>query len=130
MVALVGPLGAGKSTIGKLLLRLYEVDSGRIMIDGTDIRGLSQVSLRKAIGLVAQETILFNDSIRNNITYGKPEANDAQLWEAVRLASLEGFVARQSLGMETVVGERGVRLSGGERQRVGIARAILKQPGS
>lgn len=129
MVALVGASGAGKSTIGKLLLRLYDVESGSVTIDGKDIRGLTQVSLRKAIGLVAQETILFNDTVRNNITYGMPEANDAQVWEAVRMASLEKFVAEQSLGLDTVVGERGVRLSGGERQRVGIARAILKQPG-
>lgn len=129
MVALVGPSGAGKSTIGKLLLRLYDVNSGSVAIDGQDIRGFTQVSLRKAIGLVAQETILFNDTVRNNITYGKPEANDAQVWAAVRMASLEKFVAGQSLGLDTVVGERGVRLSGGERQRVGIARAILKQPG-
>lgn len=129
MVALVGPSGAGKSTIGKLLLRLYDIDSGRIMIDGKDIRSLTQISLRRAIGLVAQETILFNDTIRNNIIYGKPEANDVQLWDAVRLASLESFVDGQTLGLDTIVGERGVRLSGGERQRVGIARAILKHPG-
>lgn len=128
MVALVGPSGAGKSTIVRLLLRLYDVQSGQILINGVDIRKITQTSLRQAIGLVAQETILFHDTLRNNISYGKPSATDSEIWDAVRNASLEGFVSNQSEFLDTVVGEQGARLSGGERQRVGIARAVLKDP--
>lgn len=128
MVALVGPSGAGKSTIVRLLLRLYDVQSGQILINGVDIRKLTQTSLRKAIGLVAQETILFHDTLRNNINYGKPLASDMEIWNAVRNASLEDFVKNQNELLDTVVGEQGTRLSGGERQRVGIARAVLKDP--
>lgn len=129
MVALVGPSGAGKSTVGSLLLRLYDSDDGRVVVDGYDVRCVTQNSLRRSIGLVAQDTILFNDSLRNNIRYGKPSASEAEIWDAVRMASLESFVHGLPEGLETVTGERGVRLSGGERQRVGIARAVLKQPG-
>lgn len=128
MVALVGPSGAGKSTVGRLLLRLYDTDEGRVLVDGHDVRLLTQNSLRRSIGLVAQDTILFNDTLRNNIAYGMPEATDAQVWEAVQLASLEDFVGLLPEGLDTITGERGVRLSGGERQRVGIARAVLKRP--
>lgn len=128
MVALVGPSGAGKSTIVRLLLRLYDVQSGQILFNGIDIRKLTQVSLRKAIGLVAQETVLFHDSLRNNICYGRPMASDAEIWDAIRNASLEDFILNQSDQLDTMVGEQGTRLSGGERQRVGIARAILKRP--
>lgn len=129
MVALVGPSGAGKSTIVKLLLRMYDVGSGRILVHGNDVRHVKQESLRKIIGLVAQETVLFNDTLFNNIKYGKPDATEAEVWSAVRSASLGKFVEKQTYGLDTVTGEQGMRLSGGERQRVGIARAILKQPG-
>lgn len=129
MVALVGPSGAGKSTIGKLLLRLYDVDGGRVLIDGVDVRSVTQSSLRHTIGLVAQETILFNDTLRNNITYGRPDATEMEIQEAVCMASLETFVNEQQDGLEITVGEQGLRLSGGERQRVGIARALIKRPG-
>lgn len=129
MVALVGPSGAGKSTIGKLLLRLYDIDEGRVLIDGTDVRSVTQSSLRHTIGLVAQETILFNDTLRNNITYGRPDATEMEIQEAVRMANLETFVTEQQDGLDIVVGEQGLRLSGGERQRVGIARALIKRPG-
>lgn len=129
MVALVGPSGAGKSTIGKLLLRLYDVDEGRVLVDGIDVRAVTQASLRHSIGLVAQETILFNDTLRNNITYGRPDATDGEVQEAISMANLETFVGEQQDGLEIIVGEQGVRLSGGERQRVGIARALIKRPG-
>lgn len=128
MVALVGPSGAGKSTIVRLLLRLYDVHAGKVLVNGTDIRQLTQTSLRHSIGLVAQETVLFNDTLRNNICYGRPNATDIEVWNAVRLASLEDFVKAQPLGLDTIVGEQGIRLSGGERQRVGIARAVIKEP--
>ncbi|HYF28761.1 MAG TPA: ABC transporter ATP-binding protein [Candidatus Paceibacterota bacterium] len=125
-VALVGPSGAGKSTITKLLLRLYDVTGGTIRIDGQDIREVTQESLRKAISFVPQEPALFHRSLRENISYGRPDASEAEIIEAAKKAHCHEFIAGLPLGYETYVGERGVKLSGGERQRVAIARAILK----
>jgi ATP-binding cassette subfamily B protein len=127
-VAIVGPSGAGKSTISRLLFRFYDVTGGRILIDGQDIREVTQTSLRSAIGMVPQDTVLFNDTIRYNIRYGRWEASDAEVEEAARLAQIDGFIRRSPLGYETEVGERGLKLSGGEKQRVAIARTILKAP--
>jgi ATP-binding cassette, subfamily B, heavy metal transporter len=127
-VAIVGPSGAGKSTISRLLFRFYDVTGGRIMIDGQDIRDVTQKSLRKAIGMVPQDTVLFNDTIRYNIRYGEWDATDAEVEEAARLARIDGFIRLAPKGYETEVGERGLKLSGGEKQRVAIARTILKGP--
>lgn len=127
-VAIVGPSGAGKSTISRLLFRLYEVSGGRILIDGQNIREVTQRSLRESIGMVPQDTVLFNDTIRYNIRYGRWEASDAEVEEAARLAQIDGFIRRSPQGYETEVGERGLKLSGGEKQRVAIARTILKGP--
>jgi ATP-binding cassette, subfamily B, heavy metal transporter len=127
-VAIVGPSGAGKSTISRLLFRLYDVSSGRITIDGQDIRNVAQASLRAAIGMVPQDTVLFNDTIRYNIRYGRWDANDSEVEEAARLAQIDGFIRMSPKGYETQVGERGLKLSGGEKQRVAIARTILKAP--
>jgi ABC-type transport system involved in Fe-S cluster assembly fused permease/ATPase subunit len=127
-VAIVGPSGAGKSTISRLLFRFYEVTGGHILIDGQDIRDVTQTSLRAAIGIVPQDTVLFNDTIRYNIRYGRWEASDAEVEEAARLAQIDGFIRRSPQGYETEVGERGLKLSGGEKQRVAIARTILKGP--
>ena len=127
-VAVVGPSGAGKSTISRLLFRFYEVSGGRISIDGQDIRDVTQKSLRTAIGMVPQDTVLFNDTIRYNIRYGRWEASDAEVEEAARLAQIDDFIRRSPKGYETEVGERGLKLSGGEKQRVAIARTILKAP--
>ena len=127
-VAIVGPSGAGKSTISRLLFRLYEVSGGRILIDGQDIRDVTQRSLRAAIGMVPQDTVLFNDTIRYNIRYGRWEATDAEVEEAAKLAQIDAFIRRSPQGYETEVGERGLKLSGGEKQRVAIARTILKGP--
>ena len=127
-VAIVGPSGAGKSTISRLLFRLYEVSGGRILIDGQDIREVTQRSLRASIGMVPQDTVLFNDTIRYNIRYGRWEATDAEVEEAARLAQIDAFIRRSPQGYETEVGERGLKLSGGEKQRVAIARTILKGP--
>src|SRR6266853_4862233 len=127
-VAVVGPSGAGKSTISRLLFRFYEVSGGRISIDGQDIRDVTQDSLRAAIGIVPQDTVLFNDTIRYNIRYGRWEASDAEVQEAARLAQIDAFVRLSPKGYETEVGERGLKLSGGEKQRVAIARTILKAP--
>jgi ATP-binding cassette, subfamily B, heavy metal transporter len=127
-VAVVGPSGAGKSTISRLLYRFYEVTGGRIEIDGQDIRDVTQKSLRSAIGMVPQDTVLFNDTIRYNIRYGRWEATDAEVEEAARLAQIDGFIRLSPRGYETEVGERGLKLSGGEKQRVAIARTILKGP--
>ncbi len=127
-VAIVGSSGAGKSTLGKLLFRFYDVKAGSIEIDGQDIRQVSQHSLRKAIGVVPQDTVLFNTSIFENVRYGSIEASDEAVWEAIRMAHLDEFVAQLPKGVDTVVGERGLKLSGGEKQRVAIARAILKRP--
>ncbi len=127
-VAIVGPSGAGKSTISRLLFRFYDIGEGRISIDGQDIRDVTQASLRQSIGMVPQDTVLFNDTIRYNIRYGRWEATDAEVEEATRLAQIDGFIRRSPMGYETEVGERGLKLSGGEKQRVAIARAMLKSP--
>jgi ABC-type transport system involved in Fe-S cluster assembly fused permease/ATPase subunit len=127
-VAVVGPSGAGKSTISRLLFRFYEVTGGRISIDGQDIRDVTQKSLRMAIGMVPQDTVLFNDTIRYNIRYGRWEATNAEVEEAARLAQIDDFIRLSPKGYETEVGERGLKLSGGEKQRVAIARTILKGP--
>ncbi len=127
-VAIVGPSGAGKSTISRLLFRFYDVDAGAIRIDGQDIRDVTQASLRAAIGIVPQDTVLFNDTIFYNIAYGRPAATVAEVEEAARLARIHDFIVRQPDGYKTRVGERGLKLSGGERQRVAIARTILKRP--
>ncbi len=127
-VAIVGPSGAGKSTISRLLFRFYDVTSGRITIDGQDIRDVSQESLRAAIGIVPQDTVLFNDTIGYNIRYGHWDATDAEVREAARMAQVAGFIESLPSGYDTPVGERGLKLSGGEKQRVAIARTILKGP--
>ena len=127
-IAVVGPSGAGKSTISRLLFRFYDVTGGRILIDGQDIRDVTQNSLREAIGMVPQDTVLFNDTIRYNIRYGRWEASDAEVEEAARLAQIDAFIRMSPKGYETEVGERGLKLSGGEKQRVAIARTILKGP--
>jgi ATP-binding cassette subfamily B protein len=127
-VAIVGPSGAGKSTISRLLFRLYDVSGGRILIDGQDIRQVTQTSLRAAIGMVPQDTVLFNDTIRYNIRYGRWDASDAEVEEAARTAQIDAFIKASPKGYETEVGERGLKLSGGEKQRVAIARTILKAP--
>jgi len=127
-VALVGPSGSGKSTIGRLLFRFYDVTGGAIRIDGQDIRDIAQASLHAAIGVVPQDTVLFNDTIRYNIGYGRPGATPAEIEAAARAAKIHDFVAALPDGYDTAVGERGLKLSGGEKQRVGIARTLLKDP--
>jgi ATP-binding cassette, subfamily B, heavy metal transporter len=127
-VAIVGPSGAGKSTISRLLFRLYDVSSGRILIDGQDIRNVTQSSLRASIGMVPQDTVLFNDTIRYNIRYGRWDATDAEVEEAARMAQIDAFIRISPKGYQTEVGERGLKLSGGEKQRVAIARTVLKGP--
>jgi ATP-binding cassette subfamily B protein len=127
-VAIVGPSGAGKSTISRLLFRLYDVSGGQITIDGQNIRDVTQASLRASIGMVPQDTVLFNDTIRYNIRYGRWDATDAEVEEAAAMAKIDGFIRRSPHGYETEVGERGLKLSGGEKQRVAIARTILKGP--
>ncbi|WP_440959450.1 ABCB family ABC transporter ATP-binding protein/permease [Oceanicaulis sp. LC35] len=127
-VGLAGPSGAGKSTLLRLLFRFYDPDEGRVLIDGQDIAGVTQSSLRNALGLVPQDVVLFNDTLRENILYGWPEADEDALWDAVERARLGEFVRSLPKGLETRVGERGLKLSGGEKQRVGVARAILKNP--
>ncbi len=127
-VAIVGPSGAGKSTIGRLLYRFYDVNDGRILIDGQDLREVRQDSLRRAIGIVPQDTVLFNDDLLYNILYGRPDASEAEAKEAARLAQIAEFVEGLPDGWQTQVGERGLKLSGGEKQRVAIARTILKNP--
>ena len=127
-VAVVGPSGAGKSTISRLLFRLYDVSSGRILIDGQDIRNVTQASLRAQIGMVPQDTVLFNDTIRYNIRYGRWDASDAEVEQAAQLAQIDPFIRMSPKGYETQVGERGLKLSGGEKQRVAIARTVLKGP--
>jgi ATP-binding cassette subfamily B protein len=127
-VAIVGPSGAGKSTISRLLFRFYDVTSGRILIDDQDIRDVTQKSLRSAIGMVPQDTVLFNDTLRYNIRYGRWDATDAEVEQAAKLAQIDHFIKMSPKGYETEVGERGLKLSGGEKQRVAIARTILKAP--
>jgi ATP-binding cassette subfamily B protein len=127
-VAIVGPSGAGKSTISRILFRFYDVTAGRVTIDGQDIRAVRQDSLRAAIGIVPQDTVLFNDTVYYNIAYGHPEADREAVIEAARLAQIHDFVDGLPDGYDTVVGERGLKLSGGEKQRVAIARTILKDP--
>lgn len=127
-VAIVGPSGSGKSTISRLLFRFYDPIEGSVLIDGQDLRAVDQASVRRAIGIVPQDTVLFNDTIGYNIQYGRPEATDSEMHEAARLAKIDQFVERLPLGYKALVGERGLKLSGGEKQRVAIARTILKNP--
>ncbi len=127
-VAVVGPSGAGKSTISRILYRFYDIKSGQVTIDGQDIRDVTQASLRAAIGIVPQDTVLFNDTVKYNIAYGRIGANEAEIKEAARLAQIDKFITLLPLGYESMVGERGLKLSGGEKQRVAIARTILKNP--
>jgi ATP-binding cassette subfamily B protein len=126
--AIVGPSGAGKSTISRLLYRFYDVTAGRILIDGQDISRVTQHSLRAGVGMVPQDTVLFNDTIRYNIRYGRPDASDEEVYRAAKLAHIHEFVMSLPQGYDTMVGERGLKLSGGEKQRVSIARTILKSP--
>ncbi|MGY9046600.1 MAG: ABCB family ABC transporter ATP-binding protein/permease, partial [Rhodobacterales bacterium] len=127
-VALVGPSGSGKSTIGRLLFRFYDVTGGALTIDGQDLRDVTQNSLHRAIGVVPQDTVLFNDTIRYNIAYGRDGATEDEIIAAARSAQIHDFISRLPEGYETMVGERGLKLSGGEKQRVGIARTLLKNP--
>jgi ATP-binding cassette, subfamily B, heavy metal transporter len=127
-IAIVGPSGAGKSTISRLLFRFYDVTGGRITIDGQDVRDVTQASLRAAIGMVPQDTVLFNDTIAYNIRYGRPEASEAEIREAAQTAQIADFLKSLPDGYNTEVGERGLKLSGGEKQRVAIARTVLKAP--
>ena len=127
-VAVVGPSGAGKSTLARLLYRFYDVTGGAIRVDGQDLRRITQHSLRKAIGIVPQDTVLFNDTVAYNIAYGRPGASQAEVEGAARAAHIHGFIAATPKGYETMVGERGLKLSGGEKQRVAIARTLLKNP--
>ena len=127
-IAIVGPTGAGKSTISRLLFRFYDVASGSILVNGNDIRDITQVSLRKNIGVVPQDTVLFNDTIHYNLSYGKINADEKEIWEVSRRSKLSELIKTLPDGMSTVVGERGLKLSGGEKQRVAIARTLLKNP--
>lgn len=128
MVAIVGPSGAGKSTISRILFRFYDIQSGSVRIDGQDIRDVTQASVRSAIGVVPQDTVLFNDAILYNIRYGRPDASDDDVFAAAKLAQIDGFIRSLPQGYKSMVGERGLKLSGGEKQRVAIARTILKGP--
>ena len=128
ITAVVGQSGAGKSTLARLLFRFYDVQSGKILIDGQNIQDVTQASLRKAIGIVPQDTVLFNDTIGYNIAYGNPSASIGEVQEAARAAQIDGFIKRLPEGYDTQVGERGLKLSGGEKQRVAIARTLLKKP--
>ena len=125
---MVGASGAGKSTIARLLFRFYDPGAGRICIDGTDIRTVTQASLREHIGVVPQDTVLFNDTLAYNLAYGAPHASPEQLETTIRTAHLDRFIGMLPEGLQTQVGERGLKLSGGEKQRVAIARALLKDP--
>ena len=127
-IAVVGPSGAGKSTLARLLFRFYDIDAGRILVNDQDVRAVTQESLRAAIGIVPQDTVLFNDSLRYNIAYARHGASQADIEAAARAANIHTFITRLPAGYDTVVGERGLKLSGGEKQRVAIARAILKNP--
>jgi ATP-binding cassette subfamily B protein len=126
--AIVGVSGAGKSTLSRLLYRFFDPQSGRILMDGQDIRAVTQQSLRRGIGIVPQDTVLFNDTLGYNIRYGRPDASDEELLQAAHAAHLSGLLAQLPQGLDTLVGERGLKLSGGEKQRVAIARALLKRP--
>jgi ATP-binding cassette subfamily B protein len=126
--AVVGPSGAGKSTLSRLLYRFYEVGEGEILIDGQNVSDVTQVSLRDAVGIVPQDTVLFNDTVAYNIRYGRPDASDEEVMQAAKLASIDDFIQSSSDGYETNVGERGLKLSGGEKQRVAMARTVLKDP--
>jgi ABC-type transport system involved in Fe-S cluster assembly fused permease/ATPase subunit len=128
MVAIVGSTGSGKSTIGRLLFRFYDVSGGALSIDGQDVRDVTQESLHKAIGVVPQDTVLFNDTIRYNIAYGRDGASQNEIEDAARAAQIHDFIVALPEGYDTAVGERGLKLSGGEKQRVGIARTLLKDP--
>ncbi|GAA4534966.1 ABC transporter ATP-binding protein/permease [Chelativorans composti] len=127
-VAIVGPSGAGKSTISRLIFRFYDIQKGAILIDGQDVRDVTQESLRRVIGMVPQDTVLFNDTIAYNIRYGRPDASDEEVRNAAALAQIDGFIQSLPDGYNSMVGERGLKLSGGEKQRVAIARTILKAP--
>ena len=127
-VAVVGPSGAGKSTLARLLFRFYDVQGGRILFDGQDIKQVTQSSVRQAIGIVPQDTVLFNDTVEYNIAYGRPGANRQQVEDAARSAHIHNFISATPKGYDTMVGERGLKLSGGEKQRVAIARTLLKNP--
>ena len=127
-LAIVGPSGSGKSTLGRLLFRFYDVTQGTLLVDGQDIRDVTQLSLHEAIGVVPQDTVLFNDTIYYNIAYGRADATRAQIEQAAKEAQIHDFVQSLPQGYETTVGERGLKLSGGEKQRVGIARSLLKDP--
>jgi len=128
MVAIVGSTGSGKSTIGRLLFRFYDVQAGALRIDGQDVRDVTQESLHRAIGVVPQDTVLFNDTIGYNIGYGRDGATQAEIESAAKAAQIHDFIQRLPMGYDTAVGERGLKLSGGEKQRVGIARTLLKNP--
>jgi subfamily B ATP-binding cassette protein MsbA len=128
IIAIVGPSGSGKTTISSLLMRFYEPAEGSVLIDGKDIKDFTLSSLRSHIGIVPQETLLFNESIRYNIVYGRKEASEEDIVSAAKAANAYQFISRMPKGFDTMIGERGVRLSGGERQRLAIARAILKNP--
>ena len=125
---MVGPSGAGKSTISRLLFRFYDVGVGRVLIDGHDIREVQQASVRAALGIVPQDTVLFNDTIAYNIDYGRPGSTEGEIEQAAKHAEIHDFIAATPDGYATMVGERGLKLSGGEKQRVAIARTILKDP--
>jgi ATP-binding cassette, subfamily B, heavy metal transporter len=128
VVGICGASGSGKSTIGRVLLRFYQPDAGRVLLDGLDTSRYTLASLRQCIGVIPQETVLFDDTLRYNITYGRPRATDVEVWDAVIAAEMVDFVKQQPLGLDTVTGARGVKTSGGERQRIGAARCICKQP--
>ena len=127
-VGVCGPSGAGKSTILRLLFRFYDPETGAVAIDGQDLTGVTQESLRDALGLVPQDVVLFNDTLRANVAYGKPDATEVEIIEALERAQLGEFLRRLPDGLDTKVGERGLKLSGGEKQRVGVARTIIKNP--
>jgi len=127
-VAVVGPSGSGKSTLARLLYRFYDVQQGSVQVAGQDIRSLTQISLRQAIGIVPQDTVLFNDTVEYNIAYGRTGASRDEVRAAARSARIDSFIESTPLGYDTMVGERGLKLSGGEKQRVAIARTLLKDP--
>jgi ATP-binding cassette subfamily B protein len=127
-VAVVGPSGAGKSTISRILYRFYDIQSGAVTIDGQDVRDVTQTSLRAVIGIVPQDTVLFNDTVKYNIAYGRIAATDEEIIQAARLAQIDSFIGLLPQGYDSMVGERGLKLSGGEKQRVAIARTLLKNP--